>query len=200
MANRHVLVLIHGLITSPVPRDHQSMYQGFTDRLILSEPSLAGKLDKHIFVEWGHQAAGGTNLRADERLTSAESFLAKMVDYESLRHRFHPNNKLLSDWSLFFPIRGVLGTIRESLVLFGLGDAIYYCSSDGEFAVRRAVYGQVLDEIQPYENDNVYLHVVGHSLGTTVAYDLLYGLFAPLSNWGDLRPDLPTIRITVVHT
>jgi hypothetical protein len=74
-------------------------------------------------------------------------------------------------------------------LLFGLGDAIYYCSSDGEAAVWRAVYGQVLAQLRPYEDDTVHLHIVGHSLGATVAYDFIYGLFAPLSNWGDLRPD-----------
>jgi hypothetical protein len=70
-------------------------------------------------------------------------------------------------------VRGALNTIRESLVLYGLGDAIYYCSTDGEAAVRRAVYGTVLAEIRPYEGDNVYLHVISHSLGATVAFDFL---------------------------
>jgi hypothetical protein len=189
MANRHVLILVHGMITSPDPVDHQSLYHGFLDRLILEQPRLAGRLDKHIFVEWGHQTVAGTSLRADEKLTSAESFLAGLVDYGGLRNRFHPNNKLLSDWSLLFPIRGVLGSVRESLLLFGLGDAIYYCSSDGEAGVRRAVYGQVLAQLRPYEDETVHLHLVGHSLGATVAYDFLYGLFAPLSNLGDRRPD-----------
>jgi hypothetical protein len=70
-------------------------------------------------------------------------------------------------------VREVLNTIRESLVLPGLGDAIYYCSTDGEAAVRRAVYGKVLAKIRPYEGASVYLHVVGHSLGATVSFDFL---------------------------
>jgi hypothetical protein len=140
-------------------------------------------------VEWGHQNISNTNLRDDELLTDAQAFLTQMVDYSRLRNLFHPNNKLLSDWSLLFSVRRVLNSIRESLVLHGLGDAIYYCSTDGEAAVRWAVYGKVLAEIRPYEGDNVFLHVIGHSLGATVANDFLYGLFAPSSNWGDRRPD-----------
>jgi hypothetical protein len=189
MADQHVLILVHGMITAPDPSDHQSLYWGFLERLTRAEPRLEGALNPHIFVEWGHQTSNSAELRKDERLTAAQSFLAQIVDYSRLRNQFHPNNKLISDWSFLFPVRGVLNTIRESLVLHGLGDAIYYCSTDGETAVRKAVYGQVLAKIRPYEGDNVYLHVIGHSLGATVAYDFLYGLFAPSINWGDQRPD-----------
>lgn len=187
MSHKQVLILVHGTITSPEPEDHEYLHRGFLDR---AEPRLAGALEPRIFVEWGHQNISNTNLRDDVRLTGAQAFLTQMVDYRRLRNQFHPNNKLISDWSFLFPVRGVLNTIRESLVLHGLGDAIYYCSADGEAAVRRAVCGKVLAEIRPYEGDNVYLHVIGHSLGATVAFDFLYGLFARSSNLGDRRPDL----------
>lgn len=189
MSNKQVLILVHGMITSPDPSDQRSLYQGFLDGLDRAEPRLAGALDPRIFVEWGHQNPSSPNLRDDELLTGAQAFLAQLVDYRRLRNQFHPNNKLISDWSFLFPVRGVLNSIRESLVLHGLGDAIYYCSTDGEAAVRRAVYGQVLAETRPLEGDNVYFHVISHSLGATVAFDFLYGLFAPSSNWRDRRLD-----------
>ena len=48
MANRHVLILIHGMTTSADPADHQSLYHGFLERLILAQPRLASRLDEHI--------------------------------------------------------------------------------------------------------------------------------------------------------
>jgi hypothetical protein len=55
---------------------------------------------------------------------------------------------------------------------------LYYASQDGETAVRAAVYGQALQGLRALRDEaEVFLHVVGHSLGVTVAHDFLYGLF-----------------------
>jgi hypothetical protein len=59
-----------------------------------------------------------------------------------------------------------------------LADAVYYASDEGERAVRRAVYGQVLEKLRALRAErDVRLHVIAHSLGVTVAHDFLYGLF-----------------------
>lgn len=61
-------------------------------------------------------------------------------------------------------------------MVHGFSDALYHSSPDGERAVRRVVYG-VLERLEPYRGDTVRLHVASHSLGVTVAFGFLSGLF-----------------------
>src|SRR5262249_36509513 len=63
---------------------------------------------------------------------------------------------------------------------YGATDVFYYCAPDGEDAVRTAVYTEVLEKLRPLQNEpEVKIHLVGHSLGVTVGFDFLFGLFAP---------------------
>ncbi|MDB4986239.1 MAG: hypothetical protein JWN04_1417, partial [Myxococcaceae bacterium] len=79
-------------------------------------------------------------------------------------------------------LRWALRRIREQLVQFGLADAVYYASEEGEFDVRNNVYSQILSALREYlDAPDVRLHLVTHSLGVTVGHDFLYGLFGSTS-------------------
>ena len=187
----NVLVFIHGIVTSGEIRSHTDEYQDFFDRLSAKRSELSDAFAAKIFVEWGHQTpeSDPSNLRDDEKLRKAQNRSQELVSYQNVRDNSGPNNKLTSDWSWLFFLRGVLTTLKENTLLLGLGDAAYYGSEDGEIAVREAVYGQVLNGLEPFEDDNVRLHVSAHSLGCTVAFDFLFGLFAPGGMWDAGMPD-----------
>jgi hypothetical protein len=184
----NVLALIHGMVTEPTPHPHAETYARFVAGLFEHEPGLRDVLEdgepRVIQVEWGHDAAGsGTNLRPDQRLAGAQRFVASRVAYDAVRA--HPDELnvvlrgLRGDWNLT-GARLVARPVREELIQFGLADAVYYTSEDGEREVRAAVYEQILSGLEPFAGaDEVRLHVVSHSLGVAVAHDFLYGLFAP---------------------
>ena len=179
----HVLLFIHGITPEAQPTPHSALYDHFWSGLTREQPSLSRAIGPNIArVEWGNHLHPGP-ARKDELLSDAESQASRLVANEAVRSHPGPNNVLhpgpLGDWNIIPGLRWVMRLVREELVQFGLADAIYYASQDGEQAVRAAVYGQVLAQLRPLRTaaDSVMLHVVAHSLGVTVAHDFLYGLF-----------------------
>jgi hypothetical protein len=184
-----VLVFVHGQVTNSTPSRHAALYDRFFEALCRQVPVLKERFgNRRIFVEWGNQV-GANAIRPDERLTSAQSEISKLVSYSALKNSGDDRVQLSQDFSWGLLLRWFTGPIREQIILSGFADVAYYCSPDGEAAVREAVYGQVLEQLRPYIDDNVRVHIVAHSLGCTVAFDFLYGLFAPSSNWKDEKPD-----------
>jgi hypothetical protein len=176
----NVLVFIHGITPEERPSSHQEIYEGFWAGLRRERPSLGSAIVKVCGVEWGNTFVGSPN-GPDTLLSEAERVAGSLVQFDNVKKHQGPNNVLygglLGDWGI--PgARLVTRPIREQLVQFGLADAVYYASEEGEVDVRRAVYGQILACLRDFKSaTDVRLHVVAHSLGVTVAHDFLYGLF-----------------------
>ncbi len=200
MAPVNILIIIHGMIPevrSRSPFDNSSDgkdvgYNGLINALITRQPQLKAIFeDRFIGVEWGHEQPGEEdlstdNLRADHRLTRAQNFINKRIAYDNLVKDTDANNVTMSlfngsgvDLPLLTPmVRWLIVGLRESIVTRGLGDVLYYCSAEGELLVRKTVYKQVLDKLDPYlQEPQVRLHVIGQSLGVTLTHDFLFGLF-----------------------
>lgn len=193
MTHSNILIFIHGMTKSPSPRNHKNQYQNFFSRLCQEHPELKQAFSDQIYVEWGHELVNQKNVRPDQKIMRGENTVHSLVSYDKIKCTNHPNSKIIHDFSILrtlasiinFPIRKKM----EEIFIFGLGDVVYYCSEDGEDAIREAIYGQVLDKLRKYRKDDVRLHIIAHSLGCTVAYDFLYGLFAPSKNWTKRKPD-----------
>jgi hypothetical protein len=184
---KHVLILIHGITPEVIPRARTEEYRHFWNALQAEQPALLAVIHKLVFVEWGNRVHEHA-VRPDERLSEAERSTSELVKVSHVHAHPSKNNLKhpgpLGDWNLIPGLRVVVRNLREDLVQFGLGDAIYYASEEGERALRAAVYGQVLHALRELRREpEVMLHVVGHSLGVTVAHDFLYGLFG--------KPDEP---------
>ena len=183
----NLLIFIHGITPEIEPAPHRPLYEKFWAALRREQPPLTGSISELAFVEWGNRIRPGEP-RPDERLSDAERRIHRLVQYDSVQRLPGPNNQVLGalgDWNLLPGVRPVIRTVREQLVQFGLADAIYYASEDGERAVRLAVYGQVLAQLRAFrEESDVRLHVVAHSLGVTVSHDFLFGMFGKAT-----RPD-----------
>lgn len=176
----NVLVLIHGITPEPRP-SARDQYQPFLAGLEREwRRPLRQVMQEVVEVTWGTDA-GGTP-RPDQYLAAAERFISSRVAYDAVRADRSPENEVLAGFHSDFGIplaRRLFTALREKLVQFGLADAIYYASAEGEVAVRNAIYGQVLERLEPHRDEEVRLHIVGHSLGVTVAHDFLFGLFGP---------------------
>ena len=177
----NVVVLIHGITPErdPSPAEqYRPMIEGLRARGVDSVP---------IGVVWGVPGAGGQISRPDQRLNDAEHHVSDRVRFENVRADPSPHNEVMMEpleqlvERHGIPLlRGMLTTLREQFVQFGLADAVYYASAEGEHDVRHAVYGRVLGALEEHADaQDVRLHIVPHSLGVTVAHDFLYGLFAP---------------------
>lgn len=178
----NVLVFIHGITPEAHPVAHTEVYQAFWSAMQQKRPALRSAVTRVAFVEWGNAFPGGPS-RLDTQLSDAERNTSQLVRFANVKKQIGPNNVLhpgpLGDWGTLPGMREiVLAPVREELVQLGLADAVYYCSADGERAVRVATYGQVLAALRPFKAEpDVRLHLVAHSLGVTVGHDLLYGLF-----------------------
>lgn len=210
MAPTHALVMVHGMVPDPSPSSPFPQYEAFWQALRRREPGLNAAIARRIGVQWGHEMpyplspqdlatavawgynppADPTRTRPDEKLTDAQIYLGSRVIYNNVRSDPSPQNIVLKrplrpDDSLIFFLRSVIEGLRENTLLRGFGDAVYYCSEEGEKITRRQVYGQILTQLDALNApDELHLHLVGHSLGATVAHDFFYGLFAP-----NHRPD-----------
>lgn len=202
----NVLVMVHGMVPDPAPSSPFPQYEAFWQALRQQQPGLAAAMPHRIGVQWGHempqltppvlavatlwgyQPPSQAKLRPDERLTDAQVYIGSRVDYAKVRSDSSPQNVVLNgpfndDGSLLFFLRPVIGGLRENILLRGFGDAVYYCSAEGERTIRRQVYDHVLSQLDAIPAPaGVRLHVIGHSLGATIAHDFLYGLFADVPN------------------
>jgi hypothetical protein len=189
----NLLVLIHGMTTESTRLSHKQEYDTLYEGIVKARGSLKNDLAGQIRVEWGHRTGPAPAVRPDERIADAEVFLHDRIAYRNVLADKDSGNHTLSFPNEIFSklvTRFVTDPIKEKVLLFGVTDVFYYCSADGESAVRRAVYGQVLQQLEAYrESTEVRLHVVAHSLGVTVSHDFLYGLFAPDNAWSDGTPD-----------
>lgn len=187
----NILIFIHGITPEERPASHQRDYRDLWGAMQAEQPTLTGKVDKIVEVEWGNRFAGGP-MGPDTLLSDAERQISGRVRFDVVEQHPGPGNVLhpgvLGDVGI--PgVRRLARNIRERLVQFGLADAVYYASEDGERAVRNAIYGKLLRELREYKTPlssrtpegalrpELRLHVVAHSLGVTVAHDFLYGLF-----------------------
>jgi len=189
----NVFVMVHGIVPNREPADHQREYRGFWDALRSARPELS-EFAPPIGVEWGHPLPRGGEIRDDQRLGVAQKLIASRVEYRAVRANSGPLEEVIPRSSLRPPTalitRLLTDPIKERVALLGLSDVVYYCSQDGERALRRAVYGEVLGALEPYRDAReVRLHLFGHSLGVTLAFDFLYGLFAPSEQWPSGQPD-----------
>lgn len=199
----NALVMVHGMVPDPAPSSPFPQYEAFWQALLAQAPALAASVGLRAGVQWGHEMpaltaqvlaaatpwgyqppANPAQLRPDERLTDAQIYVGARVDYSNVRSDPSPQNHLLngpfsSDVSLLL-LRPVITYLRENTLQRGFGDAVYYCSAEGERATRLQVYSQILTRLDALAAPGgVRLHLIGHSLGATVAHDFLYGLFAP---------------------
>ena len=179
----NILILCHGMTILPDPARHDDEYDVLLSGLYSTFPELEAHFACTVRVEYGHELPRDADspLRPDEKLTRAQRFIQESVSFEKIVQNPSPEDELLPPGSEFVSsmLRPITGIIRDTVVALGLTDAIYYASNDGEQAVRQAVYGQVIDALDSCgDQDEVRLHVVTHSLGSTVLFDFLFGLFA----------------------
>lgn len=190
---RNVMVCIHGITPDDKPIDMACRYRKFRKALIKWQREIEMVIpeDHLIGVQWGHPANDSPPSadRPDLKLMVAQKHLADAVSYTTVKRHPGPNNvvKGLLDPDLADPLIGVMRALnifnrfRDEIILQGVGDVIYYVSDPGETQVRQVIYGTVLRQLEALGlgQEEVRLHVVGHSLGVTIAHDFLYGLFAP---------------------
>lgn len=168
MTTKHVLVLIHGITPEKDPHVREQYRE-----LLAAVERAQLPVEKPICqVSWGVPGDDGTVGSEDQYLTPAEAFVGSLVADKSLREV----ERAGVDWGI--PgLRWGIREVRESVVLYGLSDAIYYAAPEGEKLVRDAVFNQVFAKLEASEDSVVQLHIVAHSLGVTVAHDFLYALF-----------------------
>jgi hypothetical protein len=183
----NVVMMMHGMIIEPV--NQPDAYNTLWGRLVekqhaLTNASLFDQTRVHVLWADTHGDADLGKERIDTLLTTAQNnIVAKVADGD------------FSGLSPFDPAAWVLQKVfrmlHENLLIRGLGDAVFYCSAEGETAMRRVVYGALLDHLTPYEETDreVRLHIIAHSLGVTIAHDLLFGLFAADAEWDAGVPD-----------
>jgi hypothetical protein len=199
----NVLIMIHGIIPDAEPCSPFDQYEALWQQLCVSAPDLPQCITKRIGVQWGQEMpsliadklsiaqawgyqkpAEGSAVREDEELTRAQVVLGERVNYDAIRAKPSPNDVLMSglfnrDYGLPIIREQLFVRLRESIILRGFGDVLYYCSPEGETIVRREVYKQILGQLDAFlDAPDVRMHIFGHSLGVTLSHDFLYGLFA----------------------
>ena len=189
MAVKNILVQIHGMTTVEGPMSHKQEYDDLLAALLKVEPTL--KFDDRATVEWGHWQPDYVfaNLRPDQRIAPAEKTISAQVSYQNVAKNRGPLEHILGpldDLPEKLTVRHVTEPVKESAEIYGVTDVIYYASPDGEESIRNTVYGQVLSTMGPFrtaieagDSSEVRLHLIAHSLGVTIAFDFLFGLFAP---------------------
>jgi hypothetical protein len=144
-------------------------------------------------VEWGHWPLPGTGaLSDDERITGAENTILEATRYDRVKANATSDDSFLGfapDTPGRLLVQPFTRPLKERLITLGLTDTIYYTTVEGETAVRRTAYSQIFDYLERYRgSEHINIHLIGHSQGATIAYDLLFGLFADAAAYGGNPP------------
>ncbi|HLK61016.1 MAG TPA: hypothetical protein VKU00_30910 [Chthonomonadaceae bacterium] len=185
MSPTNILVLIHGITLDTTPGDHTKPYHALLQGVSYVNPDLLRHFEPPLFVEWGHRPAhvAYSDLNDDQKIMDAENTLVLRMSHAEVTDRQHRSAQnhtlgLLTDISPHI-VSTMTHQIKE-LELLGSADSFYYASEEGEKRVRAAVYRQILEALREHKGKaDIRLHIIGHSLGVTVAHDFLFGLFAP---------------------
>jgi hypothetical protein len=184
MGKKNILIFIHGMVPDDLQHPPQKKYLDFQRLIFNFNPNLEFLLDDIIYVNWGHQPqnASITNTSEDQKLTVAENFIVEKINYKNTKASPSKNNLLTMD----FP-NILFNSLKEKIIIPGLGDVIYYCSDEGETIIRNSIYTQVLEQLAPYWNDEINIHFIGHSIGAMICHDFLYGIFNNKGTSGFLK-------------
>lgn len=187
MDTRNLLIFVHGIMLEEHPPLGRSQYRLLWDAVAESHPELLERFADvdRLEIEWGKFVRD--TIEPDQWINLAEEHLARILDPEEVRKSPGPNNLILpprrstlqtSAWD------NLAGPLRQVLLLRGLGDMFYYCGADGQIAVQLSVFQQILQAMEAYRHLDVKLrlHVVGHSMGVSIANDFLHALFSPRSS------------------
>jgi hypothetical protein len=74
----------------------------------------------------------------------------------------------------------IAGRLQCTLLIPGIGDMIYAVGPDGSSQLQELIYDQgLIPKIEALldDNDTARLHVIAASLGVTIAYNFLLGVF-----------------------
>ncbi|HMZ57259.1 MAG TPA: hypothetical protein PL048_00690 [Leptospiraceae bacterium] len=186
----NLLISIHGINPVSEPKDLTKQFRDFFGRLSLSNRNLAALFpeENRLYIQWG-QPLPDSPVTDLNTLGYAQQKIYELCNYDSVRTNPSPNSILLHQILSTDPVMlsKLAILMRENLVLFGFGDAVYYSSDEGEKIVRGFIYEQILNLLEKHKNDSeIRLHFIGHSLGVTVCHDLMYGL---ASQENDYSPD-----------
>lgn len=205
---QNVLLIIHGVLSSSEYADQKSQGEKLVTRLVAAQPSLGQSFADPASIcvaQWGQDLPGIFPPTPDQKLRLAENFIYQ----QSAVHKSDPFDTIdrpnLGDIASF-GLRHVTDPLKDQFGIFGLTDVFYYCA-EGEAHIRRTVYAQLLGRVKAWlegESDEesskrrkVKLHVIGHSLGTVIAHDVLFGIFRSDGGADSLKkraylPDKPT--------
>jgi hypothetical protein len=178
----NILLLCHGMTIGPESTQHLRYYDLLTEGLWKRSPELEERFSCIVPISYGHEMMreNTQTLRSDEQLTRAQRFIQKRIAYDEIVKNPSAEDELLP--SYLEPatqlLRKFTAPVRDTVFALGMTDVLYYASSDGEREVREAVFTQILDALDTAPPDStIRLHIIAHSLGATVMFDFLYGLF-----------------------
>ena len=151
---KHFVIYIHGITIKPTGNSHKREYQAINKEL----EKIAGNSLVPVYTEWGHTCNQ-----------------LEIGMFDKVNHRIKPG---------FISIPGYDPLVYDlrQLLIFGISDAFYYCTPNGEEAIREAIFSCVIDEINNHlqeiiDEGALQFSLVTHSLGSIIGYDFLFNAF-----------------------
>ncbi|HAX79550.1 MAG TPA: hypothetical protein DCY88_27900 [Cyanobacteria bacterium UBA11372] len=196
----NILIFIPGIMREDNPQPESMLFDSLWSA-VQKYHNLSERIEEIVNINWQE-----TDETKDAKIYLAQKFVAEQLSPERWRQNPEENNILLSDGESDSPSqtlrdrnaqpwwRLLVQPLRQSLLLQGLGDLVYYAGVEGQKAVQLAVHSQVLEILAKYrskvEKDlgkqeqtiKVRLHLIGYGLGGAIAYDFLQGLFSNKAN------------------
>jgi hypothetical protein len=173
-----IAVFIHGITPNRNPEkkdDPAKLYKILFDN-IQKELKENGKneLDSFIKVIWNWNPGEGAALYIDQSLAEAERLIGDQINQREIGIR-------AVNW-LHYLLWKAVYSIGRDIMLYGLADAMYYVSKDGEATVREHVFkylcSEIIERMKKSKSKKISLTVLGHSAGSLIAHDFLYHLFS----------------------
>jgi len=197
-----IAVFIHGITPGREPgkKDDPGTLYGVLFENIQKElvKQNKKKLDAAIKVIWNWHPDDDSPMFVDQSLAAAERLIGDRINERE--------QKISAVNRLHFFLWNTIYKIGRDIMLYGLADAMYYVSHDGEKTVRDHVFKYLCDQIMDWltqnnsgESRKISLTVLGHSAGSLIAHDFLYQLFSNRTPKPTDVPELHQLRDMTVN-
>ena len=177
---KDIAVLIHGISPQKKAGDPTTHLREFFNELRQHSQHIQSRFkdEQLIFIQWGHPSDEDPSAASsDQRIYFAQQQI--LVRLNSIPLPANPNDR--------GPLsRAVLArTLHNEILISGFGDVVYFVGSQGYGKIVGIVLDQVRKRIDALVasgyldmNDQIRLHLIGHSLGVTIGFEFLLSIFS----------------------
>ncbi len=175
-----IVILIHGISPQIDVGDPTSMLRNFFETIRDRSTHIQSRFgdERLIYIQWGHPSSNQTSKATDDQ----KIHFAQAHILEKLKGLPLPEG---IDDRLPLSRATIARLLQREMLISGIGDVVYFVGSEGYHTIISMIQDRLQKRISILVNagtispsDTLRLHLITHSLGVTIGFELVVSLIA----------------------